>query len=413
MRAKKILLSVLCIIIVLSVSFAFGDNVIRGIFWGDIKGDITRQADIQAMKTALEGYSIEYGGAGTNAVTGPASTTENYVTGWDAVTRKLKSIYAHAKTAIANTFAVRDESGNIYANRFYDIDGQIGASAAQSAAMSVAFYDVDVTLNAALDKTIISNRNATSDIVINMNQLGSGAGKLNDGFEFGVVNEVGLTGYNTSYSNAGGSGNRGSLITMTTSLAYGWGDLLNQFIDGSTGNTGTWVGGNSVVGQHITFQFTEPKCIQEVTSIWDNAGGGFATDSSTWQWQGSSNGTNWTNIGAQWTGNGQATCVDTSMSGNLNLYTYYRLYGISGVTGTQNYAKEIEFKIASASGVVDTIITLTPDQTTPDQLPLTAAAGSSLQFSHKNDFMWFQVIDGKIICKSVFPAASNITDLMD
>lgn len=276
----------------------------------------------------------------------------------------------------------------------------------KAASMAVAFYSTDVTLNQALDKTIISNRNATSNITITMDQLGSGAGKLADGFEFGVLNESQNTYISSLYTNSGGAGNRTSIITTTTDLSTNINDNdLSELVNGNTAAEELWVHTTALAGKHITWDFGTGKLITEI-KFYDPFGG-------TWQLRGSNNGVIWGNIGTQITlENGAGTYTHTEMSANASSYRYYQLYGISGTNG-EGWTKEIEFKIGGSSDITYDTITLTPDQTTPDQLPLTAAPGSSLQFSHEGDFGLFRVIDGKIRCISVFPAATNITDLLD
>jgi hypothetical protein len=154
-----------------------------------------------------------------------------------------------------------------------------------------------------------------------------------------------------SYSNPGGTGNRNTTITVTTTATLGTGSIGN-IIDGTQSNNLWWTNGQT--GREVKFDFgagntrliTEAKWYQDATS-----------SHGTWQWQGSNDNTSWDNIGATFTLGGIATQTQTTLSGNTTRYRYYRLLQSSGATSSSPFLREIEFLIddgtAPAAGVVN------------------------------------------------------------
>jgi len=152
---------------------------------------------------------------------------------------------------------------------------------------------------------------------------------------------------NTSYTNPGGSGDRTTLITVTYSTKLGTavggtGNLINGLLyppetynwaqQGVFSNSGEWCCFDFGVG--------ESKIIDECK--WyqsDDASHG------TWKWQGSDNGSEWTDIGSSFTLGTPAIQTQTSLGGNVTGYRYYRLLGISGNVNNGTYVSEAEFKI--------------------------------------------------------------------
>lgn len=147
-----------------------------------------------------------------------------------------------------------------------------------------------------------------------------------------------------SYSNPGGSGPRGSLITATNSAFFTTGTAAS-LVDGATGNV-AYFSGASASGNYLRFDFgaarkiTEAKWYQSAT---DNHG--------TWKWQGSQDASSWTDIGSSFTFGGATTQTQTALSGNSTAYRYYQLLGVSGTTGTSSWVFEMEFKIDDPSSL--------------------------------------------------------------
>ena len=143
------------------------------------------------------------------------------------------------------------------------------------------------------------------------------------------------------YSNPCGSGNRTALITMATTMTnHGY---ITQLIDGiNVSGTLWWELANPITGLYLRFDFgvgvskliTEAKWYQSA-----------ADTQGIWQWQGSSNGTSWSNIGNTFTLGGSATQTITELSANVTGYRYYQLLGVSGQSSSSPYLYEIEFKI--------------------------------------------------------------------
>jgi len=157
-----------------------------------------------------------------------------------------------------------------------------------------------------------------------------------------------------SYSNPGGTGNRTSTITASTTMtpAGGSAGSASVLIDGSFADGYYWAA-QTVAGKEIKFDFGSPYIITEARGYTNNTNA-----DGTWQWQGSNDGSAWTNIGPQATLNGAMTKMYTELSANTVAYRYYRMLGISGSCSGQNYQREFEFKIGTALTVTYNPMTL-------------------------------------------------------
>jgi hypothetical protein len=146
----------------------------------------------------------------------------------------------------------------------------------------------------------------------------------------------------TSYTNTGGTGDRRAIITLTKS-GFTIGDgLLNQLVDGATTYFGIYVGGGGVLNQYINFDFGVgvSKIIDEAKYYW-----AYGTSvNGTWKWQGSNNGTDYTDIGSSFS---LTQGVITTLAGNITGYRHYRILGVSG-NFSATYLCEFEFKIKDA-----------------------------------------------------------------
>lgn len=156
-----------------------------------------------------------------------------------------------------------------------------------------------------------------------------------------------------SYSHVGGTGNRSSLITVT-SAASTWGSGTGAtLVDGASANNLTWNNGQAVSGKWVKFDFGSGNTPIIKEAIYRQS---TTTGEGTWQWQGSNDDSNWTNIGNTFTLGGTTVQTITELSGNTTGYRYYRLNGSSGSLSNTPWVYEMEFKLYyppnSGNGVV-------------------------------------------------------------
>lgn len=151
----------------------------------------------------------------------------------------------------------------------------------------------------------------------------------------------------TSYGNPGGVGPRNSFVTITASEGLVVEYTILTLIDGvqnpyAPQGSPVFSGGTVDGTVWIQFQFESAVIVNEM-KLYSN------TDSNngTWQFQGSNNGSSWTNVGSAFAWNVVGTSLTvTSMSANTTRYSYYRLLGVSGNSNGSNYQTEAEFKIS-------------------------------------------------------------------
>jgi hypothetical protein len=150
----------------------------------------------------------------------------------------------------------------------------------------------------------------------------------------------------TSYSNPGGTGDRRGSISVIESgnlLQYSSGFTRQNLLDGNTTNTGVcWKSPDQpVAGKWLLFTFLGPKLITEAT--WYQSAGN--SPAPTFKFQGSNDGTTYTEIGGNFTITSQTTII-TTLSVNTTYYNYYRMLGVSGNGDSTPWIHEITFKIA-------------------------------------------------------------------
>lgn len=164
----------------------------------------------------------------------------------------------------------------------------------------------------------------------------------------------------TSYANNGGTGNRrlGGVMTglpgyiavtaggVGISMQGGGGAADSGWVNGDASSAGQgFFGGGTITGPStdwIQFDFglgntvviNEAKYYQQDSS-----------SQGTWKWQGSNDGSTFTDLGSSFTLGGTATETITTLSGNTTAYRYYRIAGVSGTTNSGPWAYEFEFKI--------------------------------------------------------------------
>jgi len=144
----------------------------------------------------------------------------------------------------------------------------------------------------------------------------------------------------TSYLNNGGSGYREPLIIVTSDTPwYPVGNFV-ELINGSI-STGTYFNStDAVANKYIRFEFPASVSIDEVKWYQNTA-----DTHGSWKWQGSDNGSSWSDIGSSFTLGGSTTQTQTQLNGNTASYRYYQLVGVSGNFNTTPHIQEIEFKI--------------------------------------------------------------------
>ena len=126
-------------------------------------------------------------------------------------------------------------------------------------------------------------------------------------------------------------------------------------VDGSTAAGNSFYWDNGQTGKYLRFQFATTKKITGIRFTNDEDG---SSNQGTWQWQGSDDGTTWTNIGGTFGynnhtmvgGAGGYTVLGDTLSGNTTSYLYYQMIGISGTTSTASNWMEIIFLITPVTG---------------------------------------------------------------
>lgn len=145
----------------------------------------------------------------------------------------------------------------------------------------------------------------------------------------------------TSYANTGGTGNRTSIITVT---AAGFAGTPSILVNGDLVTNVAWFNNLTV----LQFEFTGFKKIIDEAKFYQQ----LTTSHGTWKWQGSNNGTTWTDIGSSFTLGGSTTQTITALAGNTTEYKYYQIVRVSGASSTAPYVYEFEFKIEDGTAII-------------------------------------------------------------
>ena len=165
------------------------------------------------------------------------------------------------------------------------------------------------------------------------------------------------------------SGDRTSDITATESSSQVFnGEPPNNLVDGGLSANSTdgvmGQGANAIAGKWVNFEWETKQIITEMT-FWNNE-----TDTvvmGTWQWQGSNDGTNYTNIGAEWDWNNTSYTSDsgnykkvyTELSANTTGYKHYRMLGVSGTVTNTSWWLELYFKTQNGTDSAPTYDAIT------------------------------------------------------
>ena len=174
-----------------------------------------------------------------------------------------------------------------------------------------------------------------------------------------------------------GVGNQTANITVSTSASLFSGPVAN-FVNGATTQATTFFNVVALSGSvFIRFQFVTPVVVNQV-GYFQSA----AQTQGVWQWQGSNDGSTWTNIGSTVTpnwGGAAGTAFPISLAGNTTAYTYYQMVGVSGSTSGSPYVGQFQFRIsyvAPIGGGVAGIPTLLYDGTWLKTISGIEAAGT-------------------------------------
>ena len=160
-----------------------------------------------------------------------------------------------------------------------------------------------------------------------------------------------------SYANAGGQGDRSGLITVSASDGLvGGTTLASNLVDGATGSNGAdsmaFVSGVAVAGHFIQFDFGIGASRVVTEASWQQSA---AHSHGIWRWQGSSDGTSWSAIGAPFALGGAAVQIHAELASNTAGFRFYRLLGVSGTASGSPFIRELEFKLGRTilDGIVD------------------------------------------------------------
>lgn len=145
----------------------------------------------------------------------------------------------------------------------------------------------------------------------------------------------------TSYVNEGGTGNRTGIITVTYEVLNPVGVAnWSHLVDGSFADVGWWATDSGDGSERIIFDFGSPKVIDAFKWYQDvNASHG------TWRFEGSADGSTWTQIGSDFTLSGSSAGTEHAFPKPTG-YRYYCIHHMSGGRTDVPYLREIEFKIA-------------------------------------------------------------------
>jgi hypothetical protein len=142
------------------------------------------------------------------------------------------------------------------------------------------------------------------------------------------------------YGNAGGTGDRTASITVTASCC--WNGDLSHLVDGSEANADNYFSAQPTEGHYLQFDFGGGRIINEAQMIQSGP-----ADHHEWKWQGSNNGSDFTDIGSSFQLTGATTITITALSGNTTAYRYYRMVWLSGTTSGGPWITEWKFKICT------------------------------------------------------------------
>ena len=144
-----------------------------------------------------------------------------------------------------------------------------------------------------------------------------------------------------SYGHRLGSGDRSSLITVTTS-GGSWSGTMSQMVNGSTSN-GPGIS-SYADEQYVQFQFPEAVNITEVMIVWQSSGSNVGDD---WRWFGSNNGSDWTTLSGanDLNPNPAVSVLSLGSIGANDTYSYYRFKNEDGSGANSVQWRQVNFRV--------------------------------------------------------------------
>ena len=151
----------------------------------------------------------------------------------------------------------------------------------------------------------------------------------------------------TSYANAGGTGNRSGIITVTASGSWESGTSGPALVDGVKNVNGASSYSASFAGMYLQFDYGvgATKYFTEIKEYYGNS----SSASITAKWQGSNDGSIWSDMTATYGWGGGTTMVRT-VTGNYGPWRYTRLLGVSGTDTAGIWLDEVDFEIGTTAG---------------------------------------------------------------
>jgi hypothetical protein len=153
-----------------------------------------------------------------------------------------------------------------------------------------------------------------------------------------------LAGYNNHF----GSGDRQSKITITSNLTFSSGNAA-KLIDGLW-STDASISAQDVSGKYIALSLGHTVTVRQFKFFQSSS-----ASHGTWRFQGSMNGSDWTDIGSTFTLGGATTQTQTALSVATIGYKHYRLLGVSGTAtaGVSLYEIDLQTQVGTANAPND------------------------------------------------------------
>lgn len=133
-------------------------------------------------------------------------------------------------------------------------------------------------------------------------------------------------------------------VSATPGLMVG---TLSQLVNGNISDTGVYfLNGLATAGRQLIFYFNGATAYIDEAKLHTALALGSVL--GTWKWQGSNDGSTWTDIGSSFALSNTSTPVAmTSLNGNLTGWKYYALTGVSGSTNSGPWITEFQFRQGS------------------------------------------------------------------
>lgn len=124
-------------------------------------------------------------------------------------------------------------------------------------------------------------------------------------------------------------------------------NTLSQLINKNISNTNVYFYNTlTTTERQLIFYFNGATAYIDEAKLHTILGVGSAL--GTWKWQGSNDGSTWTDIGSNFAlSNPSTPVVMTSLNGNLTGWKYYALTGVSGSTNESPWISEFQFRQGS------------------------------------------------------------------